>query len=242
MTDVGRAPVNARSRFRRLPDRPYTEVAGHPVVVNLERRTCVPLSPAGVALWAALDGRPLDDLVAPAVGAGATDAPGAPGAPDRSDASDLLPACIELLRRWRAFGLIEEDAVLGDVPAPDPVAAPARRATVTLRADAAASGSVLLVGPALTERTTVAVDPPRIVGAERALVGLVGLAAPAGPGPHLDALGVLGVLVAGLDDHDEPEAVVDALATLAESLTGRAVAAADPADAAVRRAVAELAR
>jgi hypothetical protein len=224
VTDAGRAPVNARSRFRRLPGRPYTEVAGQPVVVNLERRMCVPLSPAAVALWAALDGRPLHDLVA---------------------AADLLPACIELLRRWRAFGLIEEDAVLDDAPAPHPVAAPARRATVTLRAHVAASGSVLLVGPDRTERTTVAVDPPRVVGAEQPLVGLVGLAAPTAPGPRLDALGVFAVLVAGLDHHDEhdgPEALVDALATLAESLTGRAVTAVDPADAEVRRAVAELAR
>ena len=242
MTVAGRAPVNGRSRFRRLPDRPYTEVAGQPVVVNLERRTCVPLSPAAVALWAALDGRALEELVARADEPGAHGEPGAHVEHGRPDAADPLPAYRELLRRWRAFGLIEEDGVVDAAPAPDPVATPARRATVTLRARATASGSVLLVGPDLTDLATVTVDPPRVVGAEQPLVGIVALAAPAGLGPELDALQVFGSLVAGLDDRGEPEALVDALAALAESLTGHAVVSADPAGAEASRAVAELAR
>lgn len=223
---VGRTPVSGRSRFRRLAGRPYTEVDGQPVVVNLERRTCIPLSPSAVALWAALDGRPLADLVVA----------GEPGTPDP------LPACVELLRRWRALGLIEEDEVIDDESGAHPVDAPARCATVSLRARAAASGAVLVVGPDVTDVATITLDPPGVVGAGRPLVGLVGLAAPDGAGAGLAPLDVFGLLVAaGPDDVEAPVSLVDALAELAESLTGRVVASADPDSVEAIRAVVELA-
>ncbi len=89
-----RRPVSAGSWFARRPDRPYTEVGGHSMVLVPERRMAYEIAPGARGLWAALGDRPLGELVA------ALD-------PDRPPLE-----YVELVRRWRALGLVEERAVL----------------------------------------------------------------------------------------------------------------------------------
>jgi hypothetical protein len=93
-----RAPISRASELGRRPGRPYSEVAGHAVVVIPERRSFIELAPGSVALWAGLDGRPLADVVAEL---------GPPGGP-----TIAMTEAIELARRWRALGLVEEGSVL----------------------------------------------------------------------------------------------------------------------------------
>jgi hypothetical protein len=97
-TRPGRQPITVRSWFVRRPGRPYTEVAGHSVVVVPERRVAYEIAPAALRLWATLAHRPLGDLIADLD-------------PDRAPVEYL-----ELVRRWRALGLVEERAVLDGDP------------------------------------------------------------------------------------------------------------------------------
>ena len=79
--------------------RPYTEVGGHSMVLVPERRMCVEIAPGALALWGALGDRTLAAVLA--------DLPAPP---------ELRPPpdeAVEVVRRWRALGLIEERAVLG---------------------------------------------------------------------------------------------------------------------------------
>jgi hypothetical protein len=90
-----RRPVSLESRFTRRADRPYTEVAGHSMVLVLERRSAYEIAPGALALWASLGDRTLGDLI--------------------TDLDPNRPALdyLEVVRRWRALGLIEERDVLG---------------------------------------------------------------------------------------------------------------------------------
>jgi hypothetical protein len=97
---ASRAPISPASELCRRPRRPYSEVDGHAVVVIPERRAFVELPPRAVALWAALDGRPLAAVVG-----GLTSRTG--------DPVIATAEAIELVRRWRALDLVEERAVLG---------------------------------------------------------------------------------------------------------------------------------
>ena len=225
---VGRRPVSLRSRFVRRPDRPYTEVAGRSLVVVPSGHAAYELAPAAVALWAALDDRPLGELVA-------------------SRPPDQPPvAYLELVRRWRALGLVEERTALAGLDTDPGVEATGPPATVRLHGRAEAAGVVLVVGPGLGG-VTVTVAPPVVDGSAGPLLGLVELADGAvGPGPddasdrrdptgstgtveHLDAIGVFGALVGAADEEDlRSEGFVDALADLAERLVGRRVASGHP--------------
>ncbi len=240
-----RAPISARSRLGRRPDRPYTEVDGHPVVIVPERRACYRIAPAALALWAALDGRPLGQVV--------------DGLGPEADRHPLLDY-VELVRRWRALGLVDECAAPDEAPPPpfEPAEPPA---TVALHATVTAEGAVLVVGQGADEPVAISVADSAVVGAERPLVGLVQVMGrtdpadadhPADPSPDptpdpspaqtLDALGVFEALVSVGDETDlEAEGTADALADLAETLRGLRIPGPDPDGHRLDGAVAQLA-
>ena len=94
-------PVHAQARLRRSPDVRYTEVLGAPVLCNTDDRSVHAFSAATVLLWAGFDGRPLVEVA----GVG-------PASPE-------WRGLVEVVRRFKATGLIE-DVPAGDVaPLPD---------------------------------------------------------------------------------------------------------------------------
>jgi hypothetical protein len=205
-----RAPVSERSRFGRLPAHPYTEVDGHPVVLALDRRRFHVLTPAGARLWGALDGRPLGEVVDDLAG---------PGTDPRAEG-------IELIRRWRALHLVEE-GLAGDEAVDDlgDDAAASAMASVSFRGVAADSGAILRVGERADERPTVSLRPPRVIGADRPLEGVVEVVGSGARGGSIGVLEVFGALLASVVDEDLLDAGLgDALAGLAEGLPGRRVA------------------
>lgn len=234
---AGRAPVSPRSRFFRRPDRPYTEVDGRPVVIHPDRRTFYELTPAATAVWASLDGRSVRELATSIT---------------TSTGSDPVLSCVELVRRWRALGLIEECTVLGTAPADDLHLPSPPKTEIALVADTAATGAVLVVGLGARSTVTVVVTPPRLAGAAVALRGLVQLGPIPGSGSMaqpaeaeaegpLSPLAVFGALVQSVADEELHDGgLADALASLAESLAGLRLPATDLDSTEVQHAIDEL--
>lgn len=224
----GRRPLSLGSKLARRPGQAYTEVDGHPVVVGPEPGRFTELAPATLALWAALDGRPLDEVAAavdPDLGRGRV-------------------GTVDVCRRLRALGLIDDVAVLEreGVEAAGPVSAidPPRRARVSLRGQVVDGGAGLAlagseagnsVEPSIPSKAVdVEVDPPAVVGAAHALSHIVLPRRSAGPGtaagataalgnPVQDPLAVFAALLINLAEPDlTAPGLVDALADLAEAL------------------------
>jgi hypothetical protein len=188
------------------------------VVLVPHRRRFHVLAPAAAGLWGSLDGRPLDEVVAGLTG---TDEA---RRPDRS--GDPMLACVEMLRRWRALGLVEECGGRHGGSA-EPHRIPAPRATISFRASAADAGATLVVGATADQRVTVRVRPPQVVGAGVPLTGVREVIQTPAPTMVEGPIGVLDVFGALLEGVVEDEVVdpglADALAGLAEDLPGRRV-------------------
>jgi hypothetical protein len=93
-----RQPVGPTSRLRPRPGVRAVEIDGHPALADAETGTHHLVSPAVTEIWSLLDGRTLCQL--------ALDT----GCDDR----DRFVELTELLRRLRAFGLLEDVDVDAD--------------------------------------------------------------------------------------------------------------------------------
>jgi hypothetical protein len=217
-------PVTLGSRVVPCPGVRYSEVAGIPVLWEPVGRVLHELTPAGAALWAALDGRSVGEVVVAAVG---------PADPARGA---LERDTVDVVRRLRALGLAEDR---GDAAAPPAdAAAGVLFVSVTLagRVVRDGAGAVVVVGgdPGgcsaveldVAHRRLVAVAPPggRPVAAAVDLVGLGVLdddpvladgAAPGAVGP-VEALAA--VMAATPVDPDPPAGLLDAMAALVEAV------------------------
>lgn len=139
-------PVGPTSVVVPVPTARYTECDGTPVVYDPVSRAFQPLTPAGAAVWARLDGRSVAALV--------DELARLPGAEP-----SIRVDAVEVVRRLRAVGLAEDA---------DPVGAPARP-------EGSATGAVRLRGRVepLTEPSTAAsTEGPAIGPAPRAAAGV----------------------------------------------------------------------
>ena len=227
------APVTADSRVVRRPGVSYSEVAGVPVLWEPRTRTLHELSPAAAALWGALDGRPLREVV----GVLATEG---------TSASTLVGEVVEAVRRLRVLGVAEDSDE--DDPAPV-VEAGVPATSVRLRGTLvpAPGGAQLVLADVGSEREgeapgggptvlvevaalTVAPDPAdaAIPEASRPLVGVTVSSTADSPehvaSPHsrvLAPVALLGHLMAAVPPAEGSHLMVlDALASVAERVPG----------------------
>lgn|GEM_PF-2978942 len=235
-------PVGLGSRVGPCPGVRYSEIDGSPVLWEPATRVLHELTPAGAGLWASFDGRTLAEIV--------DDATGSMMAGERAR---FEREAVEVVRRLRAVGLVEdlEDASAAPDLGPTGVPPSVLRLAGRVATGPWTEGVAVVLAPAVgadgepastfveidvTATMVVAVSDPRAgTGAEpRGVVALHTVLDDRGERPGADdrapaplsALALLAALMAALPPVPEPHPLVlDALASLAESVPGFAGAA-----------------